>query len=246
MDDTEFDRALISAGFGIAAARGWDKVTVAGAARTAGLKLDAARARFPGRGAILMRFGRMADMAALAGVEDSGDLTMRDRLFDMVMRRIDAFQAHRDGLLALFRYLPMNPPASLLLLAATTRSMGWLLAATGVETTGIAGALRVRGLVAVWVYTVRAWIDDESADLAQTMAALDRALQRAEQAERMLPGRRTARTLPDDVVPGTDDGPAAPVADITAAPLPPPRSTDDATPPPPPEPTPEPPASPPV
>jgi hypothetical protein len=70
--------------------------------------------------------------------------------------------------------------------------MAWLLQAAGVGTTGLRGELTVRGLVAVWVWTLRAWERDESADLSATMAALDSALRRAEQAVRWLQGTRPA------------------------------------------------------
>jgi len=47
------------------------------------------------------------------------------------------------------------------------------------------------GLVGVWLAAVHAWAEDESEDLGPTMAALDRALDRAEQIARtfrLLPG----------------------------------------------------------
>ncbi len=65
MDDPYLDRALIAALFEQAALRGWADATIAGAARDAGLPLDRVRARFPGKGAALLRFGLLADQAAL-------------------------------------------------------------------------------------------------------------------------------------------------------------------------------------
>jgi ubiquinone biosynthesis protein COQ9 len=184
MDDAAFDRALIAAAFQIAAESGWRAVSVAAAARAASLPLARARERFPGRLAILMRFGRMADQAALAEMPPEGPV--RDRLFDLLMRRIDALQAQRAGVLALLRALPAEPPIALLLALATRRSMRWMLHAAGIATSGVRGELRVKGLVAVWLWTIRAWRSDESQDLSTTMAALDAALRRAEStAERL-------------------------------------------------------------
>jgi hypothetical protein len=60
--------------------------------------------------------------------------------------------------------------------------MAWMLTAAGVKTTGLRGLLATDGLIAVWLYTLNAWQRDDSADLSTTMAALDRALARAEQA----------------------------------------------------------------
>ncbi|HUZ62894.1 MAG TPA: TetR family transcriptional regulator [Acetobacteraceae bacterium] len=177
MSNAEFDKALVEAAFRLAGEKGWRSVNAAASAREAGLDLAKARGRFPGRAAILIRFGRMADQAALAGASQTGPV--KDRLFDTLMRRFDMLQTHRAGVLALFDYLPTDPGMALLLAHATHRSMGWMLEGAGIPATGCRGALRSRGLTAVWLWAVRAWRSDDSADLAATMAALDTALDRA-------------------------------------------------------------------
>ncbi len=213
MDDTEFDRVLIAAAFARAGQHGWRRLSVVQVARDVGLPLDRARARFPGTAAVLMRFGLMADQAALSGVSMDG--SERDRLFDMVMRRVDVLQAHRAGVLALLRWLPTRPVTAALLSAANLRSMAWMLEAAGVPATGLLGVLRAEGMLAVWLWTVRAWRDDESDDLPATMAALDRALDRAEQAEASLSGffRRPpqAEVPPPAFEPVSDVPPPAPL-----------------------------------
>ena len=180
MDDHDFDRALIAACFELAAAKGWRQVAVAAAARAAGLDFSRAQARFPGRCSVLLRFGSLADQAALDGI---GEGPPRDLLFDIIMRRIDVLQAHRAGMIALLKALPFDPPAAMLLASSSLRSMGWLLQGAGIDSHGLKGRLRAKGLLAVWLWTVRAWQRDTSDDLSATMAALDQALDRAEQAE---------------------------------------------------------------
>lgn len=198
MDDAAFDRALIAAAFQLAAETGWRSVSVAAAARAAGLPLARARERLPTRAAILLRFGRQADQSALIEVPSDG--SPRDRLFDLLMRRIDALQSHRAGVLALLRALPAEPPTALLLTLATRRSMRWMLGAAGIPTTGVNGELRVKGLLAVWLWTVRAWRSDETEDLSATMAVLDTALQRAERAAEWL-GWRSRPAQPEPEAP---------------------------------------------
>ena len=178
MTDEAIDQAVISAAFSLAAASGWGAVSPAAAARAAGLKLEQARTRFPNAQAILLRFGQLADTHALTDALDSGPV--RERLFDVVMRRFDALQQHRAGVLALLRSLPADPGTALVLAGATGNSMGWMLEAAGVPASGWRGALAAQGMVAVWLYTLRAWQADDSPDLSGTMAALDRALTRAE------------------------------------------------------------------
>jgi hypothetical protein len=84
-----------------------------------------------------------------------------------------------------------DPSLAVLLGPQLSLSMRWMLDAA--EIGGSAGRRRAiaLGLVAVWLSTVRAWAEDDSEDLGPTMAALDRALDRAEQVA------RTLRLLPE-------------------------------------------------
>jgi hypothetical protein len=178
MSDSEFDAALVAAAFELGAAAGWRTVTAAAAAKRAGLDLAVARTRFGHPAKILIKFGRLADAAAITGVPADG--SVRDKLFDILMRRFDFLQAHRAGVLALLRGLPLEPGFAVVLAQGNAESMGWLLEAAGVSAGGIAGQLRRAGLGAVWAYGVRAWTNDETADLTATMAAVDTALNRAD------------------------------------------------------------------
>jgi ubiquinone biosynthesis protein COQ9 len=205
MDDAAFDSALVAAFFRLAAERGWARVSVAVAAREASLPLDQARVRFPSRAAVLIRFGRMADQAALAEVPSDGSI--RDKLFDLLMRRLDALQAHRAGVLALLHALPSEPPTALLLACATRRSMRWMLETAGCSARGLRGELRVRGLVAIWLWTLRAWERDDSADLSATMASLDAVLRRAERVAGWLTGPRAVARAATEPVPPTPEEP---------------------------------------
>ncbi len=208
MDNAEFDAALVTSAFALAAERGWSGVSVAQAARDAGLPLDRARRRFPGRCAVLLRFGSLADQAALTGAASEGP--HRDRLFDILMRRIDFLQRHRAGVLALMRVLPADPATALALAAASLCSMGWMLEGAGIASHGLRGRLRRKGLLAVWLWTLRAWQRDESEDLSAAMAALDQALSRADAAEGWLGRHRNAPAEPPPPEPPPPEPPVSP------------------------------------
>jgi ubiquinone biosynthesis protein COQ9 len=199
MDNAEFDTALVTSAFALAAERGWSGVSVAQAARDADLPLDRARHRFPGRCAVLLRFGSLADQAALAGVASEG--SRRDRLFDILMRRIDFLQRHRAGVLAVMSALPANPATALALAVASQCSMGWMLEGAGIAAHGLHGRLRRKALLAVWLWTLRAWQRDESEDLSVAMAALDQALSRADAAENWLGRHRNPAAEPPPAEP---------------------------------------------
>ena len=187
MVDTDFDTQLVASAFALGAEAGWQRVSAAAAARRAGLDLGVARDRFGSRGQIIWKFGQLADRAALTGAPDDG--AVRDRLFDILMRRFDFLQAHRAGVVALLKFAPLDPPLAVCLAKANLVSMGWLLEGAGVSATGIRGALTKRGLLVIWALGMRAWLDDESPDLTATMAAVDTALSRADAlVVRFMPG----------------------------------------------------------
>ncbi len=179
MTDEDFDAALVKSAFILCGEKGWRNVSAAAAAREAGLDFARARSRFPGHGSILRRFGALADGFALTGALTEG--TVKDRLFDILLRRFDFLQAHRAGVVALLRGLPLEPGLAAWLACEDLRSMGWILEAAGVSAAGFGGEIRKRGLAAVWAWGLRAWLGDESEDLSATMAAVDVALARADQ-----------------------------------------------------------------
>ncbi|WP_428390499.1 TetR family transcriptional regulator [Lichenicoccus sp.] len=196
MDDAEFDSTLLRTAMTQAEALGWRRVTVTDAAREAGLPLDRARTRYPAPAFLLARVGLLADQAALA--VDAGTGSTREKLFDVLMRRFDVLQQYRAGLRTVLRALPLDPALALMLAAQAQTSMRWMAQTAGLDTTGIAGALRVAGVFGVWMQALRAWERDDSADLSGTMAALDRALDRAESFGRFLGSTPAAPAAADE------------------------------------------------
>lgn len=64
--------------------------------------------------------------------------------------------------------------------------MSLTLEAAGISASGFAGMLKVKGLMAVYLSSLRAWLGDDSPDKARTMAAVDAGLRRAERFATML------------------------------------------------------------
>lgn len=179
------------------AGRGWRNVALGDIAAASGLSLAQLYAIFPSKLAVLDAFERRINEQTLAGGTDAGD-TIRDRLFELVMRRLDALAPHKAAVRALVRDLPRDPAAVLCAGPRFLNAMRWMAESAGVETGGIAGLLRIKGLTAVYLATLRAWLGDESADNTKTLAALDRALKQAEFFARSIPGflRRPAAAAP--------------------------------------------------
>lgn len=183
---TPSDDALLAGFWRALAATGWHGLSMRQVAAEAGTDTATLRRRFASPHEMLLAHGRLVDAAVLAGTVPDPHATPRDRLFDVLMRRLDEMQPHRAGIVRLLGDLPRSPLLALFLAPHLASSMAWMLEAAGLEASGARGAARVQGLVLVWLATVRAWEGDENADLSATMAALDRALDQADRAARWL------------------------------------------------------------
>jgi len=192
---------LLRSALALAAAGGWHSASLGKVASDAGVPLAEAYAVFPTRLSLLGGLLSRTDERVLADGPADIDDTPRDRLFDVLMRRFDALAADRDGMRAIVRDMPGDPLNALLLAPCFAASMAWMLEAAGLPATGIGGALRVKGLAVVYLATLRTWLDDDSIDMAKTMATLDRNLQRADSLARRLPLRSRHRPVGDVLPP---------------------------------------------
>ncbi|MBY0337516.1 MAG: TetR family transcriptional regulator [Acetobacteraceae bacterium] len=185
-DAAATDADLLAAFWRVVAAHGWTGVTMRRVAAESGQPLAALRRRFPSPLALLAAHLRAVDGEVLAGTVDDPTSTPRDRLFDVLMRRLDALQPHRPGILRFLEDLPRDPLTALWLGGRLPGAMAWMLEAADIPSAGGPGLARAHGLAAVWLSTLRAWSRDDSQDLSASMAALDRALDRADRAARLL------------------------------------------------------------
>ena len=208
------EAALIDAVLDLTERDGWNAVSLAAAARMAGVPLAEARALFPTRHAVLDAYMRNVDMAVLAAsAPDTASEPARDRLFDALMRRFDAMAPRRDAVAALGEASRRDPTIALCSLPRLTLSMRWMLEAAGLRAWGPLGCAQAAGLAAVYLQAFRVWLADESDDMAKTMAALDKALQRAERIVKTLcnVGRRRRRRRGDETAePPADPAEPAP------------------------------------
>ncbi len=185
--------AILRAAFEEIAEHGWTAVTMSDIARRADIDLAAVYTVFPAKSDLLDGLSLHADLKVLAA--DHGGMaeeSARDRLFDILMQRFDALEPFKPGFRRLRSDLPNDPCLLLAAGPSLAHSMARMLEAADIPAVGFRGLARIAGLSVVWISTARTWINDDSADLAQTMAALDKALGRAEEIARSV-DRTTGR-----------------------------------------------------
>lgn len=190
----DVETRLVDAMLELAESEGWRGLTVAAIARKAGVPLAELHPRYGSRAAILAAFMRRIDRAVVAAdFAFAPEDTPRDRLFEVIMRRFDALQPHREALRRIRAGLLTDPLAMAEMLPVFGCSMAWMLEAAEIASDGAAGHAKAAGLAGVWLKTMRVWIDDDTPDLARTMAALDRNLGRAGRCAELLFGRGARR-----------------------------------------------------
>jgi AcrR family transcriptional regulator len=176
------DREKIIAAFlALLADKPIERIGFAEIAEASGVSLAQLRGEFPSTLAILAAHMKSIDRAVLS--EDFGDVEeepARERLFDVLMRRIEILAPHREAVRSLTRSARRNPPLALALNSLAVRSQQWMLTAAGIGASGPRGMIRAQGLAALFGGVLRTWIHDDDPGLARTMAALDRALARGQ------------------------------------------------------------------
>ena len=183
---------VIQAAFKLAAERGWRALSLAEIAEAAKLPLSRVYPVFPTKQAILQAFSRRIDAEVLGDDtlaeewDDAG--SARDRLFDVMMRRFDALAPYKAGIGHLLHERTHDPLGALCGLLSLRRSLAAMLEMARLPVQGPCDALRLKGLAAIYLATLRVWLRDESSDMAKTMATLDGYLRRVEGLLRYLPG----------------------------------------------------------
>lgn len=170
--------AIIDAALALAAEKGWRGLALADIAERAELKLSELVAHFPNKAAILDAYLDRVDQHMMAGDLDRTE-SARDRLFDVIMRRFDAMTNDRKALGVIARQSTDDPWALLCGGRRAVRSMALILETAGISSSGLRGLAKIHGVGALYLYAFKTFLDDDSADLARTMAALDKGLRRA-------------------------------------------------------------------
>ena len=172
---------IITAALTLAAKQNWRGIALHVIATEARVTMAQLHKAYPTKTAILAAFIQQIEVSVLVncgkfGPEDAA----RDRLFEVLMCCFGALANHRDAVARIAGDIPRDPILALELAPAFFKSMQWALEAASIPSTGINGCLRMNGLAAVWLATLRVWLTDDSPDKARTMAVLDRNLRRAE------------------------------------------------------------------
>ena len=179
---------LLILAFDIIAEAGWRGFSFTALAERADLSMPEIRETFSGRGAVLDALSQRLDQAMMSiDPDEMASLPPRDRVFELMMSRLEAMAPYRPGLCRLMTDARFDPELIAMTACRLDRSLAWLQDAAGLDQGQrhsplgiIRRRLQRRLLGAVYLQVLNVWSDDDSQDLAKTMASLDKQLRRFE------------------------------------------------------------------
>ncbi len=199
----DIPRHIIDTALTLAAERGWREISLNHIARAAKLPLSGVYGVYASKTAILAGFSRQLDVDMLAALDaDATEAPVRERLFDVLMKRFDALNPHKQAIANILRDSCADPLAAICGLAPLGQSMAWMLEGAGIGSQGPLGLVRIKGLSMIYLSALAVWLRDESSDMAKTMAYLDKRLRQTENCIIALQCRRRWPTAPAEAEAG--------------------------------------------
>ncbi len=172
---------IIDALMELSGERVFESISITDIATRAGVSLADFRDSFPSKGAVLGAFNRRIDRIVLSGASDTLDgEPAKERLFEVLMRRLDAMAPFRSGMQGIAHWARREPLSAAALNRESLNSMRFMLEAAGIGADGMVGALKLQGLVIAFARVLDVWFTDEEPAFPATLAALDHELTRGE------------------------------------------------------------------
>ncbi len=174
-------KKIVKAAMDLAKDKGWRDLKLIEIAAKAKVSLADLRGVVRDKTQILERFQDQVDVEVLGSLDPELESEpARDRLFEVLMRRFEVIEPHKDALRRIAADLKTSVPDQLALLGPGLRSMEWMMAGAGIEGHGFKGTVQVGGLAFIYASVFQTWLDDDDPGLARTMAELDRKLRSGE------------------------------------------------------------------
>jgi AcrR family transcriptional regulator len=184
--DTDRKR-IIEAFLALLAVRPIEEIGFGEIAARAGVSLSTLRGEFGSRLAIYAEHFKIIDRQVLeAGDAEMADEPARERLFDVLMRRIEALVPYKDAVRSLLTSAQTDPGLALAVNAIALQSQMWMLTAADINAGGTRGMIRAQGMVYIFARVLQTFVEDDDPGHARTMAALDRQLSRGQQCSNVL------------------------------------------------------------
>lgn len=184
-NSTKIRKLVLSAALDVAADTPWEFVTMKQIADSAGLTLHDLNSQFLTKSDILRAIIDSLDRQVEKNIKDlqrdrDTPAPVRDRLFDVLMERIEIANQHRAAHISFFKSFGWTKESSCNDLSLLKSSMTRMAHCAGIRTDGLSGQLYLFGLSSTYLWVLLTWMTDTSPDLGRTMSKLDQTLGRGE------------------------------------------------------------------
>ncbi len=104
----------------------------------------------------------------------------RGRILEGLIVRAEAYTPYKQAIKHLNKASMLNPLLAQIMINRLSKASQVLLELAGLDTTGLRGLIRIKGLAGVALSVQRDWFLDDTTDCAMTIRALDNRLKQAE------------------------------------------------------------------
>jgi AcrR family transcriptional regulator len=172
---------LLREAFALIEAEGWRAFSLTRLAQRTNRPLAEVYAELPSRSAVLDALAKRLD-AAMLGIDadELKDMSPRERVFELVMRRFDALGPFKGGIRTMSREGGLDIDLLAHGCGNVGRAVSWLLDVADAGLGPLRRAAAGPALALLYARVFNVWLTDDTPDHAQTLAELDRRLQQIE------------------------------------------------------------------
>ncbi|MEP2705121.1 MAG: TetR/AcrR family transcriptional regulator [Roseibium sp.] len=146
-------------------------------ADAADVKLSDLRDAYGSKLELVKSFAEQVDKSVLDERDaEMGDQPARDRLFDILMSRIDALAEYKDAVRTLHEAAKHDPGLALDFNRIEGRSQKWMLIAAGIDLSGVKARVVAQALAVAFSRVMDTWLEEIDEGMPRTMARLDKEL----------------------------------------------------------------------
>lgn len=180
---TKLAETILDKALSLAEKSSWENVRLQQVADALDISLDDIRKHYRSKDDLAEALFDRADQAILkeAGSEEFKVLSGRDRLREAIMTWLRALAPYRRIVIDIFKYKlePGHIHLQTLGLLRVSRTVQWLLEATGSKTSHLSRIMEEIGATSVYLASLVYWLKDQSADSRNTCEFIDRLLNRS-------------------------------------------------------------------
>jgi hypothetical protein len=162
--------------------KSWNSISLEQVLKNIKVKKNYIKTKFD----LLKPISKYVDYLLINKMKSLENSSTKDMLFEVLMARFDILEANRKAFIEIYKILKKNPQEFIKLLPIFLESMIITAELSKYNVNGLKGAIRLKGLMLIYLITFFQWMDDKESSLEKTMTALDKNLDQAEKLSKLI------------------------------------------------------------